>query len=631
MMLSRGFPVEMDSISTKAIMFVSPPTRNKLWKPTYLNVNASEFVPRSQSDQRPLTSLNANAPTFVPESQMLSRGCPVEIDSNETHAIMNVNQPTRSKLWKPTYWDVNASEFVPRSQSDQRPLTSLNANAPVFVPGPQMLSRGYTVETDSNSTNANMYVNQPTRSKLWKPTYWDVDASEFVPRSQSDQRPLTSLNANAPVFVPGSQMLSRGYTVETDSNSTNANMYVNQPTRSKLWKPTYWDVDASEFVPRSQSDQRPLTSLNANAPIFVPGSQWDMNVLEVVPCPQTDSGLNSWSSSTPSSDCDEKVDTVEHLCVRCDRKFEMTHDGDYLREESCVYHWGRVAGNKFECCSEYVGANGCTTSRFHVWSGTKPGMNGPLDGYVRARHRRGGAYALDAEMCYTTAGLELASIVFIAIDGHIVYKEYVKPTSPVVDYNTRFSGIRPHHLETATKTLKDVQNDILGFVGTDTILIGHALENDLKALKLLHNAVVDTSDLYPHPRGLPLRRSLRALSIEILGRPVKDRRSGGHSPVEDARTALDLVFVLIDRDRATAKQKMVHRDRATAKQKLIHRNRLTAQHKMMHRSRTPTYRTSMVRRNGATTYRTVMVYINLTTAYQNVTSASNKLSLVQRL
>ncbi|CAG9786721.1 unnamed protein product [Diatraea saccharalis] len=399
-------------------------------------------------------------------------------------------------------------------------------------------------------------------------------------------------------------MLSRGYPVEIDSNLTKAIMYVNPPTRNKLWKPTYWDVNASEFVPRSQNDQRPLTSLNADAPTFVPGSQWDVNIPEVVPGPQTDSGRNSWSS-TPSSDSDEEMNTVEHICVRCDRKFKMTHDGDYLRKESCLYHWGRLAGNKFECCSKYVGANGCTTSRSHVWSGTKPGMNGPLDGYVRARHRRGGAYTLDTEMCYTTAGFELASIVFIAIDGHIVYKEYVKPTSPVVDYNTRFSGIQPHHLQTATKTLKDVQNEILEFVGTDTILIGHALENDLKALKLLHNAVVDTSDLYPHPRGFPLRRSLRTLSIEILGRPVKDRKSGGHSPVEDARTALDLVFVLVDRDRATAKQKMVHRDRATAK------------HTMIHRNRTPTYRTSMVLRNR-------------TTAYRTVTKASNRLPVVMR-
>ncbi|CAG9786723.1 unnamed protein product [Diatraea saccharalis] len=314
-------------------------------------------------------------------------------------------------------------------------------------------------------------------------------------------------------------MWARGYPVEIETNSTKAMMYVNPPTRPK---------------------PRPATSWDVNAPEFVPGSQ-------------TDSGRSSWGS-TPRSDSDEEADTVEHVCVRCDKKFKMTRDGDYIREESCFHHWGRVLGNKFECCNKYVGANGCSISRFHVWSGTQPGMNGPLEGYVRARHRRGGVYAVDAEMCYTTAGFELASIAFIAVDGHIVYKEYVKPTSPVVDCNTRFSGIRPRDLQTAEKTLKDVQNDILGFVGTDTILIGHALENDLRALKLLHSAVVDTSDLYPHARGFPLRRSLRSLSIEVLGRPVRNRKSGGHSPVEDARAALDLVLLMVHRDRATVNQ-----------------------------------------------------------------------------
>ncbi|CAG9790106.1 unnamed protein product [Diatraea saccharalis] len=244
-----------------------------------------------------------------------------------------------------------------------------------------------------------------------------------------------------------------------------------------------------------------------------------------------------------------ETDTV--LCARCNRKFKMTLD--FVQEE-CFHHWGRVSGKKFECCNKHVGAIGCTVSRCHVWSGTRPGINGPLKGYVRARHRRGGIYAVDAEMCYTAAGFELASIAFIAVDGRIVYQQYVKPTSPVVDYNTRFSGIRPRDLQTAKKTLRDVQNDILGFVGTDTILIGHALENDLRALKLLHNAVVDTSDLYPHAKGFPLRRSLRSLSEEILGRPVKDRRSGGHSPVEDARTALELVLLMVYRNRETATQ-----------------------------------------------------------------------------
>ncbi|XP_053609162.1 exonuclease GOR isoform X1 [Plodia interpunctella] len=320
-----------------------------------------------------------------------------------------------------------------------------------------------------------------------------------------------------PYLLSPKRMWALGYPLEIEPNSSKAVVYINPPPRPRLNPYTTWDV---------------------NAPEFVPGGS------------QSDSGRGSWGS-TPRSDSDEETDIVEHLCVRCDHMFRMTRDGEYLTEDMCNYHWGRVSGDScYSCCKAPVGARGCSIARFHVWNGTRPGMNGPLEGYVRARSPRGGVYAIDAEMCYTTAGLELASIAVIAADGRLVYKSLVKPSSPLLDHNTRFSGIRPRDLARATKTLRDVQNDILGFVGTDTILVGHALENDLRALKLLHSAVVDTCALYPHARGFPMRRSLRALSEELLGRSVQ-RGSGGHSPLEDARAAMDLVLLKVHEERAS--------------------------------------------------------------------------------
>ncbi|KPJ08446.1 Putative exonuclease GOR-like protein [Papilio machaon] len=340
------------------------------------------------------------------------------------------------------------------------------------------------------------------------------------PTPSTPQRISTEQLAEAlrPHLLSPKRMWAMGYPLEIDSTSSKAVVYINPPPRPRPLQLTTWDV---------------------NAPEFVPGGS------------QSDSGRGSLGS-TPRSDSDEEADAVEHLCVRCDKMFRMTREGEYLVEETCSYHWGRVCGSdsRYTCCNMPLGSKGCSAARFHVWSGTRPGMNGPLEGYVRARSPRGGVYALDAEMCYTTAGLELASIAVIAADGRLVYKSLVKPSSPVVDHNTRFSGIRPRDLARATKTLRDVQNDILGFVGNDTILIGHALDNDLRALKLLHSAVVDTCALYPHSRGFPLRRSLRALSEELLGRSVQ-RGSAGHSPLEDARAAMDLVLLKVHEERAS--------------------------------------------------------------------------------
>ena len=47
-------------------------------------------------------------------------------------------------------------------------------------------------------------------------------------------------------------------------------------------------------------------------------------------------------------------------------------------------------------------------------------------------------YAVDCEMCYTTAGLQLTRVSVIDCDLGVVMERLVKPDHPIVDYNTRW-------------------------------------------------------------------------------------------------------------------------------------------------------------------------------------------------
>ena len=157
--------------------------------------------------------------------------------------------------------------------------------------------------------------------------------------------------------------------------------------------------------------------------------------------------------------------------------------------------------------------------------------------------------AMDCEMCRVEGGdMALTRISLIEWDGTAFMDELVMPDKPIIDYLTPYSGITEAKLKDITTTLKDIQSRFLKELTPRHILIGHSLNSDLLALKLTHPFVIDTSILYPHPRGPPMKSSLKWLAQKYLNREIqKGHGTMGHDSVEDARACLDLVKLKCER------------------------------------------------------------------------------------
>ena len=158
---------------------------------------------------------------------------------------------------------------------------------------------------------------------------------------------------------------------------------------------------------------------------------------------------------------------------------------------------------------------------------------------------------VDCEMVMTTVGSELARVTLIEFDEFVDPKTNSKttvlldclvlPDNRIVDYLTKHSGITAALLEPISTRLQQVQCALASYLTPNDILIGHSLENDLRALHYIHPRVVDTSMIFrPSNQNKRFKFSLRHLSGTLLKKTIQ---TGSHCSEEDAQTAVDLALL----------------------------------------------------------------------------------------
>lgn len=282
-------------------------------------------------------------------------------------------------------------------------------------------------------------------------------------------------------------------------------------------------------------------------------------------------------------------------CDRCTARFQVfpgrnIETGELASGGKCTHHPGRAyfpqrppgdathIPKKYRCCEEDIGeSTGCAVAQNHVWKAGEPKRLASHWNFVSTPANddcTNKAVAFDCEMGYTVQGMELVRLTATSWpDGAEIIDVLVHPFGEVLDLNSRYSGVFPEDLARAVpwssgwipppqkpgerKILQSVSSpeaarDLLfANINPDTILVGHGLENDLNAMRIVHPRIVDTVLLYPHKRGLPIRMGLKALMELHLNRRIQVDTGEGHDSAEDARAAGDLVRFKVQREWAS--------------------------------------------------------------------------------
>lgn len=366
-----------------------------------------------------------------------------------------------------------------------------------------------------------------------------------------------------------------------------------------------WVEERQKDVAAEESKQAILTAHGAKpneAPKLLDtglSTEDEITLLEEIYTPVTHLQQHGYVTSIPTySDIEKARSGVEaaqgwEVCDRCKTRFQVfperrEEDGAHASGGICTYHYGKplyqvVSSNdakvkrekRYRCCGEAMGDSlGCTQAENHVFKISEVKRMSSVLNFVKtpenAQKMTKRPVCIDGEMGYTVYGLELIRLTATSWpSGDELFDVLVRPLGGVLDLNSRYSGVWPAdfanalpYSEPTTNVSTETENrsekkklkmvpspqaarDLLfSHLSPQTPLIGHGLENDLNAIRIIHPVLIDTALLFPHKAGLPFRNALKALMAQHLNRQIQvvvDGKMEGHDSKEDANAAGDLV------------------------------------------------------------------------------------------
>lgn len=368
-----------------------------------------------------------------------------------------------------------------------------------------------------------------------------------------------------------------------DNPSVYENLLKQRLVKLKAMTPEVWVKERQEALAKERGDAPKKPKLTKVDTGLTPKEE--VKFLSMLTCPQDGLDNHGYVTKLPTEEELKEADLAQtsaafwEMCDRCSSRFQVfpdrrEEDGALTTGGLCRHHYGKRVFTKkakgaapeptrLGCCNETVGSPGCVTHETHVFKISDPKRLALVMPFIATPENDNApphtAVCFDCEMGYTTCGLELMRLTVVAWPTHkILIDVLVRPIGHILDVNTRFSGITaeqflnakpydPEHPTPVRKDLRIVESPyearalFLSHITRDTPVLGHALENDLNTIRLIHPTIIDTVLLFPTRNGLPFRHGLRTLAKWHLDQDIQTAGAAGHDSYEDARTTGELV------------------------------------------------------------------------------------------
>ncbi|QSZ34646.1 hypothetical protein DSL72_007500 [Monilinia vaccinii-corymbosi] len=229
-------------------------------------------------------------------------------------------------------------------------------------------------------------------------------------------------------------------------------------------------------------------------------------------------------------------------------------------EKPCQFHpfkrnkWN--VNKPYKCCwltGTEPGAQGCRTSATHDFQPTfrsirhRDFQQTPSpSGQLKCR-----AVVLDCEMAGVVGGGPGEPILLCVADyatGAVILNRYIYPRKTINAMRSSVHGISKKTLSDALAQgevldgWQGARSELWKYIDADTILVGHALENDLDALRIIHHRVVDSAILSRKEVGGGRFWGLQALCSELVNLDIRKNKHGIHDCLEDVLATREVVL-----------------------------------------------------------------------------------------